>query len=131
CPQVRESRHLHGPGRDRRGCEKGRVLRQPPQRARAAVLVEDFVALTFPVIPGRLEEANPESRDSGFDAAHRPGMTGRERGFLAPAKLPIRSATPPRTTSRRICFGTDRLRQRLVRAPVRGQGLDLRPWLPV
>jgi len=26
------------------------------------------------VIPGRLEEANPESRDSGFDAAHRPGM---------------------------------------------------------
>jgi hypothetical protein len=25
------------------------------------------------VIPGR--EANPESRDSGFDAAHRPGMT--------------------------------------------------------
>jgi len=24
------------------------------------------------VIPGR--EANPESRDSGFDAAHRPGM---------------------------------------------------------
>jgi hypothetical protein len=29
----------------------------------------------FSVIPGRLEEANPESRDSGFDAAHRPGMT--------------------------------------------------------
>ncbi len=27
------------------------------------------------VIPGRLEEANPESRDSGFDASHRPGMT--------------------------------------------------------
>jgi DNA helicase II / ATP-dependent DNA helicase PcrA len=27
------------------------------------------------VIPGRLEEANPESRDSGFDATHRPGMT--------------------------------------------------------
>ncbi|QDW40270.1 hypothetical protein FFI89_025970 [Bradyrhizobium sp. KBS0727] len=25
------------------------------------------------VIPGR--EANPESRDSGFDASHRPGMT--------------------------------------------------------
>jgi len=24
------------------------------------------------VIPGR--EANPESRDSGFDASHRPGM---------------------------------------------------------
>jgi hypothetical protein len=30
-----------------------------------------------PVIPGRLEEPNPESRDSGFDAAHRPGMTAR------------------------------------------------------
>jgi DNA helicase-2/ATP-dependent DNA helicase PcrA len=29
------------------------------------------------VIPGRLEEANPEFRDSGFDAAHRPGMTKR------------------------------------------------------
>jgi len=27
------------------------------------------------VIPGR--EANPESRDSGFDATHRPGMTMR------------------------------------------------------
>jgi len=28
----------------------------------------------FCVIPGRLEEANPESRDSGFGATHRPGM---------------------------------------------------------
>jgi len=27
------------------------------------------------VIPGRIEDANPEVRDSGFDAAHRPGMT--------------------------------------------------------
>jgi hypothetical protein len=27
------------------------------------------------VIRGRLEEPNPESRDSGLDAAHRPGMT--------------------------------------------------------
>jgi len=26
------------------------------------------------VIPGRIEDANPESRDSGFDASHRPGM---------------------------------------------------------
>jgi len=26
------------------------------------------------VIPGRLEEPNPGSRDSGFDASHRPGM---------------------------------------------------------
>jgi hypothetical protein len=27
------------------------------------------------VIPERLVEPNPESRDSGFDALHRPGMT--------------------------------------------------------
>ena len=27
------------------------------------------------VIPGRLAEPNPEPRDSGFDASHRPGMT--------------------------------------------------------
>src|SRR6201997_3720208 len=27
------------------------------------------------VIPGRSEGPDPESRDSGFDAAHRPGMT--------------------------------------------------------
>jgi len=26
------------------------------------------------VIPGRREATNPESRDSGFDASHRPGM---------------------------------------------------------
>jgi hypothetical protein len=27
------------------------------------------------VIPGHRAAMNPESRDSGFDAAHRPGMT--------------------------------------------------------
>jgi hypothetical protein len=27
------------------------------------------------VIPGRLVESNPGSRDSGLDASHRPGMT--------------------------------------------------------
>src|SRR5665647_2617606 len=27
------------------------------------------------VIPGRCVASNPESRDSGFDATHRPGMT--------------------------------------------------------
>ena len=38
------------------------------------------------VIPGRLEEANPEPRDSGFDAAHRPGMTNSyTAGFASPA----------------------------------------------
>jgi hypothetical protein len=30
---------------------------------------------TFPVIPGWSERPDPESRDSGLDAAHRPGMT--------------------------------------------------------
>src|SRR5450755_352630 len=29
------------------------------------------------VIPGRSEGPDPESRDSGFDASHRPGMTDR------------------------------------------------------
>jgi hypothetical protein len=28
------------------------------------------------VIPGWSEGPDPESRDSGFDASHRPGMTG-------------------------------------------------------
>jgi len=32
------------------------------------------------VIPGRIEDANPESRDSGFDALHRPGMTNKKIG---------------------------------------------------
>ena len=32
------------------------------------------------VIPGRVEDANPESRDSGFDAPHRPGMTEQTAG---------------------------------------------------
>src|SRR6186713_2092100 len=48
------------------------------------------------VIPGWSEGPDPESRDSGFDASHRPGMTERE---LTPA--PARYArdnpySPPR-----------------------------------
>jgi DNA helicase-2/ATP-dependent DNA helicase PcrA len=31
--------------------------------------------VTSAVIPGRAFSANPESRDSGFDAPRRPGMT--------------------------------------------------------
>jgi hypothetical protein len=31
--------------------------------------------VTSTVIPGHRAAMNPESRDSGFDAAHRPGMT--------------------------------------------------------
>src|SRR5260370_6881116 len=33
-----------------------------------------FVILPFFVIPGWSEGPDPESRDSGFDASHRPGM---------------------------------------------------------
>jgi hypothetical protein len=33
-------------------------------------------------IPGRIEDANPESRDSGFDASHRPGMTAADPNAL-------------------------------------------------
>src|SRR5258705_5674952 len=45
------------------------------------------------VIPGRREAANPESRaysfrDSGFDAAHRPGMTEEEK--MIPGELFIK-----------------------------------------
>jgi len=34
-----------------------------------------MAATRLVVIPGRLEEANPESRDSGFGPSDRPGMT--------------------------------------------------------
>jgi hypothetical protein len=37
------------------------------------------------VIPGRVEDANPESRDSGFDASHRPGMTESSAQFAVSA----------------------------------------------
>jgi hypothetical protein len=44
-------------------------------------------SISFTVIPGR--EANPESRTSGFDAAHRPGMTmnmfSHPRGMFRPS----------------------------------------------
>jgi hypothetical protein len=33
------------------------------------------IAIHPPVIPGWSEGPDPESRDSGFDASHRPGMT--------------------------------------------------------
>jgi len=59
-----------------------RLLAQAPSLPKPATMPA--------VIPGRLEEANPgaqlrtgESRDSGFDAAHRPGMT---EASTAPAK---------------------------------------------
>ncbi|WP_456681201.1 ATP-dependent helicase [Bradyrhizobium sp. USDA 3311] len=49
-------------------------------------LLSQAPAATKAVIPGRLEEPNPESgdestvRDSGFDAPHRPGMTEQAAG---------------------------------------------------
>ncbi|SFI24415.1 UvrD-helicase domain-containing protein [Bradyrhizobium sp. Gha] len=55
------------------------------------------------VIPGRVEDANPQpssqsdDRDSGFDAAHRPGMT--ERAALA--------AAPASPTKNICCVGDD------------------------
>src|SRR5436305_1808421 len=36
------------------------------------------------VIPGWSEGLDPESRDSGFDATHRPGMTGPASSLLIP-----------------------------------------------
>ncbi|MBR0716809.1 ATP-dependent helicase [Bradyrhizobium liaoningense] len=55
-------------------------------------LLSQAPAATKTVIPGRLEEPNPESgdestaRDSGFDAPHRPGMT--EHAVGAPMATP-------------------------------------------
>jgi hypothetical protein len=39
------------------------------------------------VIPGRVDDANPESRDSGFDASHRPGMTNERECRCVPRML--------------------------------------------
>ena len=61
-PQGRRPRHLHGRRRNSRRRPEGRILRQPPQRPRAEIPVEDFVALTIAiVIPGRDAVASPES----------------------------------------------------------------------
>ncbi|WP_027572537.1 ATP-dependent helicase [Bradyrhizobium sp. WSM1743] len=66
-------------------------------------LLSQAPAATKAVIPGQLEEPNPESRDessardSGFDAAHRPGMT--ERAALA--------AAPAAPTKNICCVGDD------------------------
>ncbi|MBR0686492.1 UvrD-helicase domain-containing protein [Bradyrhizobium manausense] len=55
-------------------------------------LLSQAPATTKAVIPGHVEDANPESssesddRDSGFDAAHRPGMT--EQTVSAPMAAP-------------------------------------------
>jgi hypothetical protein len=53
---------------------------------------DDLISLS--VIPGRLEEANPESRDSlvrncvpEFDASHRAGMTGQLKQKRSVSKI--------------------------------------------
>ncbi len=61
-----------------------RLLSQAPSKA--------SVPLSS-VIPGLVEDENPESRDSGFDAAHRPGMT----------ELP----SPPAPLKNICCVGDD------------------------
>src|ERR1700741_107315 len=59
----------------------------------------------FAVIPGWSEGPDPESRDSGFGAAHRPGMTlGGED-----AHRRLRAAVC-RRAGRRICLWPGRLR---------------------
>src|SRR5260370_41498347 len=48
-----------------------------------------FVILPFFVIPGWSEGPDPESRDSGFDASHRPGMATMDyltSSFIAPSR---------------------------------------------
>ena len=65
------------------------------------------------VIPGRLDEANPESRDSQvrncapqFDAAHRPGMTGaltRALLTLLAALLTLLPLTAPAAADLKLC----------------------------
>jgi hypothetical protein len=61
--------------------------------------------LTSTVIPGWSEGPDPESRDSGFDASHRPGMTANiltptRRGLIAAPM--INAATMFSTRRRRI-----------------------------
>src|SRR5207244_4985989 len=46
--------------------------------------------LTATVVPGR--EANPEPRDSGFDASHHPGMTENPRKHMP---VPTHIFDPP------------------------------------
>ncbi|RQH12398.1 hypothetical protein EHH60_16045 [Bradyrhizobium sp. RP6] len=50
----------------------GKIKRRLPVKEAALFRGSEYMII---VIPGRLEEPNPGSRDSGFDASHRPGMT--------------------------------------------------------
>ena len=62
-------------GADPFGLTVGEHLVFPDGDACLQVVVKGHLYPMLAVIPGRLEEPNPESRDSGFDATHRPGMT--------------------------------------------------------
>ena len=58
--KVAQPGHLHGPGRNRRGRPEGRLFRQPPQRPRAEISVEDSVALRRrPIHVIASERSNP------------------------------------------------------------------------
>src|SRR5450755_3971394 len=72
--EFSNSRHRH--------CERSEAIHLSPQRKKR---MDCFAALAMTcnpdaVIPGWSAGPDPESRDSGFDASHRPGMT--ESGSL-------------------------------------------------
>src|SRR2546423_12586712 len=51
------------------------------------------------VIPGRIEDANPESRDSGFYASHSPGMTNLARMLVRKASISARRTSASRRSA--------------------------------
>ena len=67
----------------------------------------EIVALpstTPAVIPGRVEDANPESRTTGFNASHRPGMT--KPSYTASGLCLARSAATSRSST---CWTTSKV----------------------
>ena len=77
--KVARSRHLHGPGRDRRGRAEGRFLRQAAQRPRAEVPVEDFVALASDRHSGAPRRGEPRNVQLHHRGLRIPGSTLRDR----------------------------------------------------
>src|SRR5258707_3358405 len=70
------------------------------------------ISSTLSVIPGWCAAPDPESRDSGFDASHRPGMT---TSMLRPENLP-RFSRARNLAARASRAGGDRLDQLPVRS---------------
>ncbi len=62
---------------DGRGCEIATIAGPADWDSDDAIKLIT-AAMQDPVIPGRASSANPESRDSGFAASGRPGMTKKE-----------------------------------------------------